>query len=174
MVRVGWQIVIHTSTCTQTGIGIKGEQEVKLFARESEKKNKPQKDKRYCRQWHGRFMRTSSVRETKNLCTHWPSLSAVFQSEATHSPVLWFGSLVSCPPAFCCGVFRPSVCLTWSVSEKLQSPGKFCRPPIIMAAHKGPNPVLLIILSPLFLYLGWCTLDLDGSRKARANMCDNN
>lgn len=114
-------------------------------------------------------MRTSSVRETKNLCTHWPSLSAVFQSEATHSPVLWFRSLVSCPPAFCCGVFRPSVCLTWSVSEKLQSPGKFCRPPI-MAAHKGPNPVLLIILSPLFLYLGWCTLDLDRSRKAHANM----
>lgn len=114
-------------------------------------------------------MRTSSVRETKNLCTHWTSLSAVFQSEATHSPVLWFRSLVSCPPAFCCGVFRPSVCLTWSVSEKLQSPGKFCRPPI-MAAHKGPNPVLLIILSPLFLYLGWCTLDLDRSRKAHANM----
>lgn len=87
------------------------------------------------------------------------SLYCDFESEATYSPVLWFRSLVSCPPGFCCEVCRPLLYLSWSVIEKLGSPGKFCIPPI-MVAHKEPSPVLLclIILSPLLLCLGWCTL----------------
>ena len=109
-------------------------------------------DKRYCRQWHGRFMRTSSVRETKT-CAHTLTFIVCSLSVWGHTLSCLVVQVISVVSAgLCCGVFGPSVCLTWSVSEKLQSPGKFCRPPIIIAAHKEPNPVLLIILSSLSLF----------------------
>lgn len=144
------QSIIHTYTHTQTGIMIKGNQ---LICKS--------RQICYCLHYlstqhrHSRLMRTSDIHLEHTItfvvCSVCSNFS-LWSSMIFYSPVLWFRSLVSCPPAFVV-LSRPLIFLSWSVIEELLGSSFFH---LLMVFYRGQSPVLLF-LSPALLCLRLCT-----------------
>lgn len=104
---------------------------------------------------HSRLMRTSGIHLEHTItfvvCSVCSDFS-VWSSMIFYSPVLWFRSLVSCPPAFVV-LSRPLIFLSWSVIEELLGSSFFH---LLMVFYRGQSPVLLF-LSPALLCLRLCT-----------------